>query len=221
MFSHWDGALRMCPNRSKSGSQSEDDFNCHSDLSEALSRTRPSWNEYFMLMAKLCATRSTCYSRPVGAVIARDKRILATGYNGAPPGAWHCTDRQECFWRQPQNQIPGIEPRDLSRAIHAEMNAVAHAARYGISINGSTLYCTLSPCVHCFKTLISAGIVEVYFEHIYDFNDQGGDKALLAYYEQYADLIKVKQLSISETSLEIAGQFLQSITSSRRHEHYS
>ena len=92
----------------------EEDLNCLSDLSEALSRIRPTWHEYFMLMAKLCATRSTCYSRPVGAVIARDKRILATGYNGAPPGAWHCTDRQECFWRQPQNQIPGIEPRDLS-----------------------------------------------------------------------------------------------------------
>lgn len=192
-----------------------------SDLSEALSQLRPSWDEYFMLLAKLAATRSTCYSRPVGAVIARDKRVLSTGYNGAPPGTWHCTDKGECYWRQPQHQVAGIDPRELSRAIHAEMNAIAHAARSGISIVGGTLYTTLSPCMNCFKVLISAGIVRVYFEHIYDFNDQGGDQFLLNYYKQYADLITVEQLTISATSLEIAGRFLNSVTSSRRHGHYT
>ncbi len=192
-----------------------------SELSAALSTSRPSWDEYFMMMAKLAATRSTCYSRPVGAVIVRDRRILSTGYNGAPPGTFHCTDEKKCYWRQPENQVEGIEPRELSRAIHAEMNAIAHAARQGIRIDGSSLYCTLSPCINCFKVLISAGIRHVYFEHIYDFNNQAGDKFLLNYYEQYKDLITVKQLHISENSFRIAHQFLSDITSKRRHDHYS
>ena len=174
-----------------------------------------------MLLAKLAATRSTCFSRPVGAVIARDKRVLATGYNGAPPGTWHCIDKAECYWRQPEHHVTGVEPRELSRAIHAEMNALAHAARNGISIKGGTLYVTLSPCVNCFKVLVSAGIVRVFFEHIYDFNNQGGDRFLLDYYEQYSDLIEVRQLTVSEASLDIATRFLNSITSSRRHDHYS
>ncbi len=192
-----------------------------SDLSEALSHVRPSWDEYFMLLAKLAATRSTCFSRPVGAVIARNKRVLATGYNGAPPGTWHCIDKAQCYWRQPEHHVPGVEPRELSRAIHAEMNALAHAARNGISIEGGTLYATLSPCVNCFKVLVSAGIVRVYFEHIYDFNNQGGDRFLIDYYKQYSELIQVEQLTVSEASLDIATRFLNSITSSRRHDHYS
>lgn len=192
-----------------------------SELSKALATSRPSWDEYFMMMAKLAATRSTCYSRPVGAVIVKDKRLLSTGYNGAPPGTWHCTDEQQCYWRQPENQVAGIEPRELSRAIHAEMNAIAHAARNGISIEGGTLYCTLSPCVNCFKVVISAGIKEIFFEHIYDFNNQSGDKFLLNYYKQYSELITVKQLHITDPSLLIANQFLGDITSKRRHDHYS
>ena len=143
------------------------------ELSETLSGRRPSWDEYFMLIAKLAATRSTCYSRPVGAVIVRDKRILATGYNGAAPGAWHCSDRKECYWRKPENQVPGIKPSELSRAIHAEMNAIAHAARQGISIENGTIYSTLSPCMNCFKALMSAGIQRVFYEHIYDFKRSG------------------------------------------------
>lgn len=192
-----------------------------SELSAALSDSRPSWHEYFMMMAKLAATRSTCFSRPVGAVIVKDRRVLSTGYNGAPPGTWHCTDEKKCFWRQPENHVPGIEPRDLSRAIHAEMNAIAHAARNGISIEGGILYCTLSPCMNCFKVVISAGIKEIYFEHIYDFNNQGGDRFLLDYYQQYQELITVTQLKISDQSYAIANQFISDITSQRRHDHYS
>lgn len=194
-----------------------DDF---SNLSAALSDYRPSWDDYFMLLAKLAATRSTCFSRPVGAVIVREKRVLATGYNGAPPGTWHCTDEKKCYWRQPENQTPGIEPKELSRAIHAEMNAIAHAARKGISIEGGTVYTTLSPCMNCFKVLISAGIKEVFFEHIYDFNNHGGDQFLLNYYRQYQDIIQVHQLTPSPRSLEIAAEFISGITSKRRHDHY-
>jgi len=159
-----------------------------------------------MLLAKLAATCSTCYSRPVGAVIVRDRRVLTTGYNGAAPGTWHCTDKRQCYWRQPENQVPGIDPRELSRAIHAEMNAMAHAARKGIIIEGGTIYCTLSPCMNCFKVLVSAGIKKVFFEHIYDFNNQGGDRFLLDFYNQYAVQVEVHQLAISPHSLETAIQ---------------
>lgn len=191
-----------------------------SALGATLSDFRPSWDEYFMLLAKLAATRSTCFSRPVGAVIVRDRRVLTTGYNGAAPGAWHCTDKRQCYWRQPENHVPGIDPRDLSRAIHAEMNAMAHAARKGIIIEGGSIYCTLSPCMNCFKVLISAGIKKVFFEHIYDFNNQGGDKFLLDFYKQYSPDIEVTQLAISPQTLETAVNFISETTSQRRHDHY-
>ncbi|MDX9754665.1 MAG: dCMP deaminase family protein [bacterium] len=190
------------------------------NLGVALSENRPSWDEYFMILAKLAATRSTCFSRPVGVVIVRDRRVLATGYNGAPPGSWHCSDKKQCYWRQPENQVPGIEPRDLSRAVHAEINAIAHAARKGISIEGGALYCTLSPCMNCFRTLICAGIQEVFFEHIYDFNNQGGDTFLLNFYAQFKDQITVKHLQISPKTLELAKEFLLGTTSGRRHDQY-
>lgn len=189
-------------------------------LSKELSEHRPSWDEYFMLLAKLAATRSSCYSRPVGAVIARDKRILATGYNGAAPGTWHCSDRKQCYWRQPENQVEGVEPRELSRAVHAEMNAISAAARNGIAIEGAAIYCTLSPCVNCFKVIVSAGIKQVYFEHIYDFNNNGGDEFLLNYYEQYSQQIEVNQLAVSDDSLSLASLFITQTTSQRRHAHY-
>ncbi len=191
-----------------------------SELGVSLSDYRPSWDEYFMLLAKLAATRSTCFSRPVGAVIVRDRRILATGYNGAAPGSWHCTDKRQCYWRQPENHVPGMEPRDLSRAIHAEMNAMAHAARKGIIIEGGTIYCTLSPCMNCFKVLISAGIKKVFFEHIYDFNNQGGDKSLLEFYKQYEEQITVDQLAITQRTLDTAVKFISETTSQRRHDNY-
>lgn len=192
-----------------------------SELSAALSENRPGWNDYFMLLAKLAATRSTCFSRPVGCVIARDKRLLATGYNGAVPGTWHCIDRHECYWRQEKNHVEGVDPRELSRAVHAEINAIAYAARAGISLEGASAYCTLSPCVNCFKSLIVAGIKHVYFEHIYDFNNAGGDKFLLNYYQEYKELVTVRQLKVSENSIKIALQFLENVTSQRRHDHYS
>ena len=180
----------------------DEDSRVLSELSSALCHNRPAWDEYFMLLAKLAATRSTCYSRPVGCVLARDKRILATGYNGAVPGTWHCIDREECYWRQKENQVEGVPPNELSRAVHAEINALAYAARAGIRVEDATAYCTLSPCVNCFKALMVAGIKRVFFEHIYDFNNHGGDKFLLDYYKQYAELIEVHQMTVSPASVE-------------------
>jgi len=119
---------------------------------------RPSWDEYFLDVAGLVARRSTCLSRNVGAVLVKDKRILATGYNGAPAGLKHCLD-VGCM-RQKLN-IPSGQRHELCRALHAEQNALIQASLYGISVKESTLYATCQPCVICAKMLINAGIKEI------------------------------------------------------------
>ena len=93
---------------------------------------RPDWHEYFMLIAKIVALRSGCNSRPTGAVIVKDKRILATGYNGPMPGAWHCTDKGSTYCFRREKGIPDIDKYNFCRASHAEANAIAQAARFGI-----------------------------------------------------------------------------------------
>jgi len=119
---------------------------------------RPTWDEYFLEMASLVAKRSTCLRRSVGAILVKDKRILATGYNGAPSGLKHCVDIG-CL-RQKLN-IPSGERHELCRALHAEQNALIQASLYGISVKDSTLYATNQPCVICAKMLINAGIKEI------------------------------------------------------------
>lgn len=119
---------------------------------------RPSWDDYFMEIAHRVATRSTCLRRQVGAVIVLDKRILATGYNGAPRGLPHC-DETGCL-RQ-QLDIPSGQRLDLCRALHAEQNAFLQAALHGVSVGGATMYVTLQPCVTCAKMIINAGIERI------------------------------------------------------------
>ena len=121
---------------------------------------RPSWDEYFLQLAHQAATRSTCLRRQVGAVIVRDKRILATGYNGAPRGVAHCLDIG-CL--REQLGIPSGERHELCRAIHAEQNAVIQAAIHGVAIEGATLYCTHHPCILCAKILINCGVREIHY----------------------------------------------------------
>ena len=125
---------------------------------KAIIHKRPSWDEYFLEMSKLVAKRSTCLRRSVGAVLVKDKRILATGYNGAPRGLKHCID-MGCM-RQ-KLKIPSGERHELCRALHAEQNALIQASLYGISVAGSTLYSTNQPCVICAKMLINAEIREI------------------------------------------------------------
>ncbi|GAB4344346.1 MAG: cytidine/deoxycytidylate deaminase family protein [Candidatus Abyssubacteria bacterium] len=120
--------------------------------------TRPSWDEYFLEIAKLVSTRSTCLRRHVGAVFVRDKRVLATGYNGAPSGLKHC-DEVGCI--REQQGIPSGERHELCRGIHAEQNAILQAAQFGISLRGSSLYCTNQPCILCAKMLINAGVERI------------------------------------------------------------
>ncbi|MBQ6454294.1 MAG: cytidine/deoxycytidylate deaminase family protein [Coriobacteriales bacterium] len=125
---------------------------------------RPSWDEYFMSIADQVATRSTCLRRQIGAVIVKDKRLLATGYNGAPSGLPHCLDIG-CL-RQ-QMGIPSGQRHELCRAIHAEQNAIVQAAKYGTSIEGGTIYTTAYPCVMCAKMIINAGLKRIVYRDSY------------------------------------------------------
>jgi dCMP deaminase len=126
--------------------------------------SRPSWDEYFMEITSLVASRSTCLRRKVGAVIVKEKRILATGYNGAPRGLAHC---EEVGCLREKLSIPSGEHQELCRGLHAEQNAIIQAAMYGISIEGSYLYCTEQPCITCVKMIINAGIVKIFFRKNY------------------------------------------------------
>jgi len=118
--------------------------------------TRPGWDEYFMEMAILTAARSTCLRRQVGAVIVNQRHILSTGYNGAPKGIAHCSERGGCL-REKLN-VPSGERHELCMALHAEQNAIIQAATHALSIDRATIYITNQPCVICAKMIINAGI---------------------------------------------------------------
>jgi len=119
---------------------------------------RPSWDEYFLSITKEVAKRSTCLRRQVGAILVMDKHILTTGYNGAPSGLQHCLDIG-CL--REQLKVPPGERHELCRGLHAEMNALLQASRYGIKISGATLYTTTYPCSLCAKMLVTAGIQRI------------------------------------------------------------
>ena len=120
---------------------------------------RPSWDEYFMQMAELTAQRSTCLRRQVGAIIVKEKHIIATGYNGAPKGLPHCEELGGCL--REKLEIPSGERHELCRALHAEQNAIIQAATLGQSIEGATIYITHQPCITCAKMIITAGISRI------------------------------------------------------------
>jgi dCMP deaminase len=119
---------------------------------------RPSWDEYFVEIATQVATRSTCLRRSVGAVVVRDKRILSTGYNGAPRGLAHC---EETGCIRQRLGIPSGQRQEVCRGLHAEQNAIIQAALHGVSIEGATIYVTHQPCITCAKMIINAGIGRV------------------------------------------------------------
>ena len=120
---------------------------------------RPSWDEYFMQMAELTSKRSTCLRRQVGAVIVKDKHIIATGYNGAPRGVPHCAQKVGCL--REQLKVPSGERHELCRALHAEQNAIIQAATLGQSIEGGSIFVTHQPCSICSKMIINAGITRI------------------------------------------------------------
>ena len=126
---------------------------------------RPSWQQYFMTITRQVAERSTCLRVKVGAVIVRDKNILATGYNGAPAGLPHCTEVGCLIYesRDPNGDL--VE--NCFRTIHAEINAITQAAKNGSSIRDAEIYVTHTPCIHCVKVLINTGIRIIYYEKPY------------------------------------------------------
>jgi len=125
---------------------------------------RPDSDTYFMRMAELASTRSTCLRRQVGAVIVKEKRVLSTGYNGAPKGLKHCA---EVGCLRQQLNVPSGTMHELCRGVHAEQNAVIQAAYFGVSIKDSTIYTTAFPCVVCAKILVNAGVIEVVYRDDY------------------------------------------------------
>lgn len=125
---------------------------------------RPSWDEYFATLADQVSTRTTCERRAVGAVIVKDNRILATGYNGVPVGMEHC-GKVGCL--REKLGVPSGERQEICRGLHAEQNAIIQAARYGIDISGAKIYITTQPCITCAKMLINAGISEIIYANPY------------------------------------------------------
>lgn len=134
---------------------------------------RPEIDEYFMEMARLVSKRSTCMRRNVGAVIVKEKRVLATGYNGTPKGLKHCA---EVGCVREQLKVPETQRHELCRGLHAEQNAIIQAALFGVSIKDSSLYTTHFPCSVCAKMLINADIKEIIYAE--DYTDELSKKML-------------------------------------------
>lgn len=124
-------------------------------MKRRVEKKRPSWNDYFLKLALLVAERSTCRRHHVGAVIVRDKRVLTTGYNGAPSGLKDCL---ELGCLRDELDIPSGTRQEICRAIHAEQNAIIQAGLYGMKIEGATIYCTHTPCILCAKMIVNAKI---------------------------------------------------------------
>ncbi len=116
---------------------------------------RPDWDEYFLRLAELAATRSTCLRRQVGAILVSNRRVLATGYNGAPRGLPHC---REVGCLREQLKIPSGQRHEICRAIHAEQNAILQAAQYGVAVKAATFYCTNQPCAICAKLILNLDV---------------------------------------------------------------
>jgi dCMP deaminase len=142
---------------------------------------RPSWATYFLDITFLVAKRSTCLRRSVGAIIVKDKRILSTGYNGAPTNIKHCV---EVGCLREKLSVASGENHELCRGIHAEQNAIIQAAFHGVSIKGATLFCTNLPCSICAKMIINAGIRKI------------------LYHSGYADVISTEMLEEAGIELE-------------------
>lgn len=126
---------------------------------------RLSWDEYFMTITRQVAERSTCARAKVGAVIVRDRSILATGYNGSPAGMPHCTE-VGCLIYESRTPTGDVE-QNCFRTIHAEINAIAQAAKNGASIRDASIYITHTPCIHCLKVLVNTGIRAIFYEKPY------------------------------------------------------
>ncbi|MFW5985171.1 MAG: deoxycytidylate deaminase [Halanaerobiaceae bacterium] len=143
---------------------------------------RPNWKQYFMKMAELAAERSTCLRRSVGAILVKDRQVLATGYNGAPKNLPHC-ENTGCLRKK--YDVPSGQRHEICRGVHAEQNLIAQAAVHGVKTEGAVVYCTNQPCSICMKILINSEIKKIYYKEPYD------------------DLLTKKLLEQSDVSFEI------------------
>ncbi len=175
---------------------------------------RPSWDAYFMALAKLAASRSTCLSRPTGCVIIRDKQVLSTGYNGSMPGVAHCLDEGICYRRS--IDAPDAGKYDFCRSVHAEANAVALAAKTGISLDNSIAYMTLFPCYVCTKLLVRAGIKEIIYEMDYQSKNALRDQHWQEVFKEAQ--IKIREFDLTSSEKNFFSAFIQNETSKRRME---
>lgn len=173
---------------------------------------RPSWDAYFMALAKLAASRSTCLSRPTGCVMVKDKQVVSTGYNGSMPGVPHCSDEGQCYRRSIEASDDG--KYDFCRSIHAEANAVALAAKVGVDLEGATAYMTLFPCYVCTKLLVRAGIKEIVYEMGYNSKNADRDRHWQEVFEGVK--VKVRQVELSEAEKKMFVRFIENKTSERR-----
>lgn len=177
--------------------------------------TRISWDEYFIIQAKIAALRSGCNSRPTGAVIVRQNRTICTGYNGPMPGESHCTDQGDSWCYRRHFGVSDVDKYNFCKSTHAEANAIAQAARFGIITEGASIYSTLAPCYVCTKLLSSAGIRRVYFEFEYKSASPQRDdhwKGALNFFEEW------KQVKLSPAAIIQAMSNIQHITSIRKLE---
>ncbi len=186
------------------------------NLSEQRLIARPSWHEYFLAVAKIMSTRSTCSSRPVGCVIVKDNRILVSGYNGPPPGAPHCSDKNEhgrIFCMRRAENIPDSDKLDRCPSVHAEENAVALAESLGLGLQDTSVYITLAPCIRCLERLASAGVRHVYYELAYRSIDPERDRTWEESARQRFETYE--QISLSQPSLRKLAGALIGVTSAR------
>lgn len=133
-------------------------------MEPGMKMSRPAWDDYFMKITKDVSMRSSCTRRSVGAILVKDRQILATGYNGAPADLRHC---EETGCLRMQLQIPSGERAEICRGLHAEQNAIIQAAIHGVPIKGAMLYSTTQPCLICAKMIINAGVKRIVYEGDY------------------------------------------------------
>lgn len=176
--------------------------------------TRPSWEQYFMVIAKIIALRSTCNSRPGGAIVVRDNRILATGYTGSVSGAFQCSDKGTDYCFRRDSGAPDIDKYNICKSIHAEQNAIAHAAKFGVSLNNGIMYCTLQPCYICLKSIAALGIKKVNFELFYESSNKKRDESWKDAFKEFG--IECRQIIVSPENISKAIEFLRIPISYRR-----
>ncbi len=172
------------------------------------------WDQYFMIIAKTIALRSSCNSRPGGAIIIKDNRILATGYVGSVKGTKQCSDEGPLFCYRRDLKVPDYDKYNWCRSIHAEANALNFASKFGISVDSGSIYCTLQPCILCLKAIAASGIKEIYFEHWYDSKNIKRDQLWKEKLKEYG--IKHKQILVKDLWKSTATEFITSITSERK-----